>query len=144
MSRTPAYADLAQLRGRAMWSFQKKDLPLANEQADAAMAMFAVLPTDHPKWLDACEGLADLMQVAGRFAECDRLCQLALAASEPNGPDRGDLEAFYANFLFAQGRLDEAETHAIAAIRAPVDEVGFVQKVLREIRAARAARPRHD
>ena len=123
-----------------MRHFEKRELAPANADATAAMELFARYPREQPGWIELCEGLAELMQLADRPDDCDRLCQRALAARPASGVDRGDLEFFYAKFLLGQQRLDEAEMHAIEAIRAPCGEVGFAQAMLREIRAAKASR----
>ena len=133
------YANIAQLRSRAMFNFQKRQFELANEQATAAMDLFAIFPRANPRWLQPCEGLEELMQLAGRPHECERLITAALEVVESSGPDRGDLEGFYARFLFAEKRYDEAEIHVLAAIDAPCDDVGFEHELLEKIRAARAA-----
>ena len=131
----PTYTSINLQRSRAKMNFQMRKHELAAEQAALAMQLFESFPVRDPKWDALCASLADLMQLMGRPDDCDRLMKLSLAACEPTGNERGTREAFYAKFLLQQGRLDEAEVHALAAIAAPLGEIGFAQELLRDIRA---------
>lgn len=128
------------LQSDAKMNFRMRRYELAEEQAAKAMLLFDSLSHSDSAWDTLCTRLADMMLVLGRHAECDRLMKLALSAGPTSGNERGTREAFYAQFLLRQGRLDEAEEHALASIRAPLGEIGFAKQLLREIRNAKATK----
>ena len=139
MTIAAIYRDLFLLQSRAKMNLRMGKLELAHTQAATALQLFETYPTDDDDWENLSVSLADLAQMMNMPEACDRFMRQALAG-RASGAERGDREAFYAKFLFAQGRLDEAEVHALEAIRAPCGEVGFAVDMLQEIRAARAGR----